>query len=290
MSVGTTHRLGGYSAREAPGDLRAVVECVWTFERSLDNQRDRPHRVLPHNGLSLCFLSRRDSDGRVRRGDLCVMGPARRSRWFRPTPGLHIEAVRLKPEWSRTLLRLDPAEFADEVVGLASDGAVDRLRNALMRSPDPGEARALLLVELRRRLETGNLPVRCREVSHALDRIRTLDGSVLDLATIGRDAGFSERHLRRVIHAETGTPPKMFHRVERLNRAILAADRSADPPWARLALEHGYCDQSHFIREVGLLTGHSPTALHEQRRAQEGGAHRAPAPRDAGSPRRRTLR
>lgn len=278
MNVQTAHRLGGYTAHEAPGDLRAVVECVWTYERSLDDRGDRPHRVLPHNGLSLCFLSRRDSDGGVRRGELCVMGPARRSRWFRPTPGLHIEAVRLKPEWSRTLLRLDPAEIADEVVALASGGAANRLRDALMRSLDPGGAKALLLGELRRRVGTEELSARCRAVSHALDRIRTLDGPVLDLSTIGREVGFSERHLRRVIHAETGAPPKVLHRVERLNQAILAADGSADPPWAQLALEHGYCDQSHFIRDVRSLTGHSPTALHELRRAQEGGRRRASSP------------
>lgn len=262
------HRLGGYVAHPAPGGLRLIVECVWTFARSMEDRRDRSHRVLPHNGLSLCFLSRRDLDGRVRRGELRIMGPVRRPRWFRPTPDLHIEAVRLKPEWSRALLRADPAEIADEIVPLLSDGGANRLRDALMRSAGPSEATALLLKELRHRIEVEQLSARSRTVSHALDRIRALDGSVLNLPAIGREVGISERHLRRVIHAETGVPPKALHRVERLNGAMLAADRSAHPDWARLAIAHGYCDQSHLIREVRSLTGRSPAALHEQRWAR----------------------
>jgi AraC-like DNA-binding protein len=38
------------------------------------------------------------------------------------------------------------------------------------------------------------------------------------------------------------------------------AARSTRPPWTRLALEQGFCDQSHLVREFQAFAGIAPGA------------------------------
>jgi AraC-like DNA-binding protein len=53
-----------------------------------------------------------------------------------------------------------------------------------------------------------------------------------------------------------GTSPKQLASLVRLRRVIDA--RHTGARWARLAIEAGYFDQSHFNREFRAITGESP--------------------------------
>ena len=79
---------------------------------------------------------------------LTIIGPAPAIHFFNQPPGMHIEAVRLKAEWSRDLLRLDPLEYLNET---REERNLPRLRELLARSRSSTEALAILLNELRRR-------------------------------------------------------------------------------------------------------------------------------------------
>ena len=54
--------------------------------------------------------------------------------------------------------------------------------------------------------------------------------------------------------------PKVFGRVQRFQRA-LSHVRAETPHWPALALQAGYCDQSHLIRDFVAFSGSSPTEL-----------------------------
>src|SRR5262245_24298798 len=69
--------------------------------------------------------------------------------------------------------------------------------------------------------------------------------------------GLSQRRLHDLFDRRIGVPPKMFARIERLAAALDAMpDRGC---WSQLALEHGFADQAHFIREFKQLSGSSPS-------------------------------
>jgi len=256
------HALGGYREYSVPADLQPIAEVAWCYSRAEGDGPipGRGHRVLPETGVSICFWSRRDSRGIVSDPQLTIIGPAPDIHFFNPPPGMHLEAVRLKAEWSRDLLRLDPLEHLNET---REERNMPRLRELLARSRSSAEALAILLDELRRlravRVE------RVTTISHgAMERLR----SGRAVSALCRDLQVSERQLRRAVMTTTGLSAKHGQRIMRLNRLAAAADREAQPDWPALALDAGFYDQSHMIDDVRELTGVTPAALHRERRMQ----------------------
>lgn len=100
-------------------------------------------------------------------------------------------------------------------------------------------------------------------VSTALEVFgRQIDVTVRDMA---RNVGLSQRRLIQVFKAEVGVTPKLFSRVQRFQRAraiIHRQEKAAD--WAGLAMDCGYFDQSHLIRDFLEFSGLSPAAYLRQ--------------------------
>ena len=61
-----------------------------------------------------------------------------------------------------------------------------------------------------------------------------------------------------VFRCEVGLNPKVFHRIERFQRVLTNVQGLVQPEWNQLALEHGYYDQSHLIRDFLAFSGFSP--------------------------------
>lgn len=268
-------RVGGYYEVAAPPGLEHVVDAAWVFEAPEVTAMNGPgamHRVLPELGVSLYFACWRDTSGRVAHGSLHLQGPIRRVQLFAPAGSFRIEALRVKPEWSRTLFGADTTEHADGfALFRAFDRArADRLADRLTRSTTTREVLGELVAEVRRRYDGATAPRALRLAHEAAELIRG-DGRDRHLADVARRLGITERHLRRVLPEATGLSPKQFQRVHRLNRAVAAADRTPCPSWARIAAMAGYYDQSHLIQEFRAITGRGPVELHRERQAENVG-------------------
>lgn len=82
--------------------------------------------------------------------------------------------------------------------------------------------------------------------------------------------GWTPKRFVRQFTARVGLPPKRFARVRRLQRVLddVAAGVYADAgsaheiDWARVAYEHGFYDQAHFVNDFKALTGLTPTTYH----------------------------
>ena len=249
------YTLGGYSEIAPPADLRAYVDCLWTYALPAATQAATAHRVLQETGVSLCFV------GGSEEPRLVFHGPVRTPRIYRPAAGVEVVAIRLKPEWSRDLLGLDPAEHADAETPLRNE----RLSDALMKTRD---AMSILVKHLRARVAEAKERRETRLVSSAFEIVRGSRASVLHVGALARRLGVSERQLRRVAHGVAGFGPKYLQSVVRFNRTVAAADATPDPDRAALALEMGYYDQPHLIEHVRAFTGRTPVALHAERREQ----------------------
>ena len=73
-----------------------------------------------------------------------------------------------------------------------------------------------------------------------------------------KDLGLSQRRFIQVFKEEVGLTPKLFSRIQRFQqtRSLIRLNRSLN--WAALALDFGYFDQSHLIREFLEFSGLSP--------------------------------
>jgi methylphosphotriester-DNA--protein-cysteine methyltransferase len=72
---------------------------------------------------------------------------------------------------------------------------------------------------------------------------------------VGAELGLSPRTFTRRFRDHTGLTPKRFARIQRLQRLLAAVEPAHPVDWARLAAEHGYCDQAHLIDDFRELTG-----------------------------------
>jgi AraC-like DNA-binding protein len=78
------------------------------------------------------------------------------------------------------------------------------------------------------------------------------------MATVGevaRSTGWSERRFSQVFREQVGLAPKVWCRVRRFQNAVNQLHAGVDVPWARLALDCGFYDQSHFANEFRAFSG-----------------------------------
>jgi transcriptional regulator GlxA family with amidase domain len=80
---------------------------------------------------------------------------------------------------------------------------------------------------------------------------------------VARTLGFSRRRLERAFARELGIPPKLYARIVRLNAVLAVLDESERPHAVDLALDAGFFDQAHLLRDFRILAGRTPSASRE---------------------------
>jgi AraC-like DNA-binding protein len=89
----------------------------------------------------------------------------------------------------------------------------------------------------------------------AWSRLRESHGRTA-VGALAEELGWSRRRLVARFREEIGLPPKAVARLLRFEHALELVDRGA--PWAEVAFNAGYYDQSHLINEFRSITGITP--------------------------------
>jgi AraC-like DNA-binding protein len=255
--------------------LDGIVASMWFGEGHVAYQRDR---ILP-SGQSQLLINLGPPQYRIEPGPPEVRVPFV-DVWY---SGLHQGPIDTEAPHGNALLgiaftargtfpwlgeRMDA--FSDRIIALVDalgDGAL-RLRERLLNTAAL-EAR-FQVVE--RWLITRLKP---RSIIHpavrwAVDRIAATGGrmSIEDLAS---QTGFTRKHLGNLFQQQVGLSPKALARVHRFRGALALLDRDdGQVPWAELAEQCGFYDQSHLINEFRRFTGLSPVELARRDRPDSG--------------------
>lgn len=80
----------------------------------------------------------------------------------------------------------------------------------------------------------------------------------IQVAQIEEQTNISKRTLQRLFMEELGLSPKSFSRIVRCQSAINEINRQSDVAFIDLALELGFSDQPHFLREFKSLVNSTP--------------------------------
>jgi AraC-like DNA-binding protein len=100
----------------------------------------------------------------------------------------------------------------------------------------------------------------------ALDLVQTIIGNMGQLPPHARVEDLAASHhlaprtLQRLFHRYVGVGPKWVLKRLRIHQAIERLTALAPPSWTQFALELGYYDQAHFIRDFSLIAGRTPAA------------------------------
>jgi len=94
-------------------------------------------------------------------------------------------------------------------------------------------------------------------VSAAVSMFEHSSGLV-NVANVARMLGVSSRHLQRRFLETVGISPKLFSRMQRFQRVFQAMERLN---WVNTAIDCGYYDQAHLIKDFQEFAGKAPTAL-----------------------------
>jgi AraC-like DNA-binding protein len=167
--------------------------------------------------------------------------------------------------------------FAADAVDLFSNRSVDledawgasvrHLRDRLRELPGPRERLRCLesfLVERFAPRLTRHGPWRSSEIDFAVRAFGSAPG-IATVRDVARRTGWSERRFSQVFREEVGLSPKTWCRVQRFQRAVRQLHAGADVPWAEMALDCGFYDQSHFANEFRAFSGIDATTYSARR-------------------------
>lgn len=168
-------------------------------------------------------------------------------------PSLSIGAE-LRPGTGALLLGVSADELASRHLPLADlwGAEVERIREKLLEASQP--ALQLDVLESALLLRAANIPRVPPGIAHAVARITQQD----DIADVVADSGCSHRHFIALFRRSVGLTPKLYARIVRFQAALQHAGAGRAQPWAGLALEAGYSDQAHLVREFRAFSGLSP--------------------------------
>jgi AraC-like DNA-binding protein len=184
---------------------------------------------------------------------------------LRPSGLAAMLGISFHPHGAARLLRVPMCELTDSAVGLADLAflgarplllALERLRESY--SLRVGLA-ALdgVLQPFAERSSVSDDPV-----AHAVLEMER-SGGLVRIRGLADRLSWSSRQLQRRFRDAVGISPKLFCRMQRFQRVFAAMDhRSSD--WVNAAVDCGYYDQAHLIRDYREFSGKTPTSLPSQ--------------------------
>jgi len=248
--------------------LRSFIKCIWTLEGSAASP-EGPQRILP-DGCSEIVLNFADrflhhaADGAVRpQPQHLFVGQMRGHMLIQPSGRIDLLGVRFWPGGAHPFFRIPQNTLAENIFDL-SDLLGRELRELESNAARPEQAtrrRSLEAVLLSRLDESGH---RSEPLQRAVDQILGTGGRV-SIKALADNMGTSMRSLDRQFNERVGLTPKELCRIVRFQRLFTMFERGASHRQVlRIALDCGYYDQSHFIRDFKAFAGIEPTSYFSQ--------------------------
>jgi AraC-like DNA-binding protein len=210
--------------------------------------------VLPSASAVLGFQFRgrvRNDDSLLARAGITgIQSTARRYTYLGATGSV---LVRFTPQGA-TCLGVPPGELAGRSVPLDALLPATRVAQAVEQLCEAQDAatRASIVDQL-----LLDLPFTADSlVSRAVARFDAPLADDVTIARVARELSMSERQLERRFLARVGVTPKRFATLRRFERAVALA--ATAPSLTSAAIDAGYYDQSHFIRDFQRFVGSAP--------------------------------
>lgn len=241
-------------SRFKPGPrLESFVEHYWVIHYELDANTSYSQTVLSFPNVNMAF--EQDHEGRR----ALIYGIPKRPfvrelRGSGRVLGIKFRAGGFYPFWRRNISELTGNTIAaSDVFGPEVHDWLDHVLDAEDGAAMARQAELAL---------TSRLPDRDLQVEFAARIVNDTmhDRSIIKVEQICERAGLSMRQLQRLFYKYVGVTPKWVIKRFRLQEAAERIEQDETIEWAELALQLGYYDQTHFIKDFKSVLGQSPSA------------------------------
>jgi len=244
--------------------LRPFVSQLWSSERgdAGSSSHAREH-ALPTGAMHLVFrfaatplrLYRSSSDTLGFTVGHALIGGVRSTHYIRDTstPSMSVGAM-LRPGSAELLFDATAEALAERHTSLdcvwGTQAAL--IHECLSEAPTPEARLQCLERELLRRLPTvrGLHPAVAVALAH-------FDG-VTKVETVVEYSGYSHRRFIAQFRRAVGMTPKTYSRIQRFQQTLALTQGRLAPDWSQIAVEMGFADQAHLIRDFKAFAGVTP--------------------------------
>ena len=231
-------------------DLDPYVEHYWVVEWDLRGQAPEWAETLPHPSVHMVF----EQGGRSR-----IRGAARAkfSRLLEEKGGVF--AAKFTPGGFYPFVGVPVSRFSDttaflhDVFGAEGD---DLDRAVLAESEDISRIKVVEDFLRARRPEPDENVLQVTEIVYAVAK----DRGILQVEDLVDRYGLNKRTLQRLFSKYVGVSPKWIIQRYRLHEAAEQLANGATVSQATIAMNLGYSDQAHFVRDFKSIVGVSPAA------------------------------
>jgi AraC-like DNA-binding protein len=247
--------------------LRRFVECFWTLEGSTwedgESAGAPPERILPDGCVELIlnfvdkFIQHVNGQRHLQPRNL-VVGQKTGTILKSPNGTVDQLGIRFQPGGTRPFFAVPALEFSFTVVDLGSFSSLferDLLKVCALCETLAGWI-AAVDAYLCERLVNGEYNLQSVELATSIINCRGL----ISVDQLASDAGVSNRQLERRFLREVGIGPKLLARIVRFQQVFRAVEQ-CDSAWATVAVECGYYDQAHLIRDFNQFAQQTPAVL-----------------------------
>jgi AraC-like DNA-binding protein len=245
-------------------ELRPYLECLWLAEDTRVRRR-LPERVVPDACPELIVhladrFARQRGSRFVRQPRAFLAGTLTRPWLLRAGPRVLTLGARFRPGAVTALLPVSMPAATDretELAAIAGRAAAEALVRALTEAR--GEKARFAAAEAWLVERLGAVRPRPLEAAAFVERVVRARGSQR-IDDVARALGVTRRRLERVCARSLGIRPKLFARIVRLNAVLAGLEGPERASALDLALEAGYFDQAHLLRDFRGLAGRTPRA------------------------------
>jgi len=235
--------------------LAGLVEHYWFVGWDMQGHPPQQQETLPHPNVHL--VVEHDTDG--------IYG-VHTARYTKQLAGQGFAfGIKFRPGGFRPFLGRAVAEIADQrvpldkVFGTSGEDFAHQLRTCATPGAATEAAQRAAMAEA---FLLARLPEPDADVERAAQLVASIasDTALLTVDALAARAGMDKRALQRLFQQYVGVGPKWVIKRYRMHEAVARLQAGDIDTLAQLALDLGYFDQAHFIKDFAALVGKPPGA------------------------------
>ncbi|MGG3572513.1 AraC family transcriptional regulator [Bacillus gobiensis] len=228
-------------------DLHFFIQRYWTVNWDLRGQAPYRQKILSHPCVNMVF----------EKGDSRIYGISKETSSHLLKDEGQVFGIKFKPGGFYPFINFPVSHLTnrslpiEEVFGTTVKKVEDELFSL------EGEDMRIQLVE---NFFREHLPERNKnaELTTQIAEHIAANREITKVEQLAHMFKINKRKLQRIFNQFVGVSPKWVIKRARLHEAAELAEKGKRPDWSQLALELGYYDQSHFIKDFKRVIGKSP--------------------------------